>query len=198
MNQAIVILTGGKSSRMGTDKGLLTINGHTFIEELYDKFSPNFENVILSVDKKPKYAGLNLDLVEIEDIVDCAGPMGGLYSIFKQTDYSEIFVVSVDTPFVSVRAALALIDLSSGHDICIMENADSRLEPLFGVYRRSCLNQIEKLLNQGDHSMTKLCRNCDVKIIPQNSLEYLVTEKMDDCLVNLNTKTEYTKYVKKQ
>lgn len=198
MYQAVVIMTGGKSSRMGTDKGLLSINGHTFIEELYEKFSPYFENVLLSVDKKPKYAKLGLDVLEVEDIVDSAGPMGGIYSIFKQTEFSEIFVVSVDTPFASVKAALALLELSHGHDICIMESSGEKLEPLFGVYHRSTLKKIEKMLRRGSYSLTELCRQSDIKIIPQNSLEYLVSEKMDDCMLNLNTKPEYIKYVKKQ
>jgi molybdopterin-guanine dinucleotide biosynthesis protein A len=197
MVDTVVILTGGKSSRMGTDKARLKIGDRTFLEETYYKFKPYFNDVLLSLDTKGKYDDLNINAPQIEDIIKNIGPMGGIYSVFKQTDLPAIFAVGVDTPFLSVKAAKAIIKLSNDSDICLLEHSDSKIEPLFGVYKRTCLNAIEELIKEETYSMRKLFSSLKVKTIPQKQLEKKIGEKLDKSFLNLNTKEEYVKYVAK-
>lgn len=197
MVDTAVILTGGKSSRMGTDKALLNIGENTFLEEVYNKFKPYFQTIIMSLAEKGKYDHLNLDVLEIEDIIDHIGPLGGVYSVFQQTDLSEIFVVSVDTPLVNMKAVSAIIELCDDSDICIIEQNDLSLEPLFGVYKRSCIKYIEELISKKNYSMHRMLGMANLKKIPQSQIEEIIGEKLDYTLVNLNTKEDYSKYIKK-
>ena len=60
MSHALVILCGGKSTRIGTDKALLPFGDCCLIEYLVRKFQPDFPKIYLSVQQKNDYAHLNL------------------------------------------------------------------------------------------------------------------------------------------
>ena len=49
MSQALVILCGGDSSRMGTDKALLPFGDECLLEYMVHKFAPHFDRIYLSV-----------------------------------------------------------------------------------------------------------------------------------------------------
>lgn len=74
MNFGAVILCGGKSSRMGTDKALLTIGGKTFLEHICIELS-EFDELIISYGSLHKYAEIKYPVVT--DIYTGCGPMGG-------------------------------------------------------------------------------------------------------------------------
>ena len=52
MNHALIILCGGGSTRMGTDKALLPFGEVSLLEYLVNKYKPHFSHIYLSV-KKP-------------------------------------------------------------------------------------------------------------------------------------------------
>lgn len=52
MSHALVILCGGKSTRIGTDKALLPFGDCCLIEYLVRKFQPDFPKIYLSVQQK--------------------------------------------------------------------------------------------------------------------------------------------------
>ena len=80
MNQALVILCGGDSSRMGTDKALLPFGDECLLEYMVHKFAPHFDRIYLSVNQRGDYGHLDLDVTEIPDIYLNAGPMGAILS----------------------------------------------------------------------------------------------------------------------
>ena len=65
MNYALVILCGGNSVRMGTDKALLPFGDCCLLEYLVHKFKPYFSTIYLSVKYIGDYAHLNLPVTEI-------------------------------------------------------------------------------------------------------------------------------------
>ncbi|PIU85851.1 MAG: molybdenum cofactor guanylyltransferase, partial [Deltaproteobacteria bacterium CG06_land_8_20_14_3_00_44_19] len=62
-----VILAGGKSKRMGTNKAFLEINGQRMIDQIVDIFKNTFEEVILVTNSPIEY--LHLDLRIVTDLV---------------------------------------------------------------------------------------------------------------------------------
>lgn len=66
MSHALVILCGGKSTRIGTDKALLPFGDCCLIEYLVRKFQPDFPKIYLSVQQKNVYAHLNLPVTTLE------------------------------------------------------------------------------------------------------------------------------------
>ena len=80
MENALVILCGGNSTRMGTDKALLPFGDTCLIEYLVRKFQPYFSRIYLSVKIKGDYSHLKLPVTEIPDIYPNQGPMSGIFS----------------------------------------------------------------------------------------------------------------------
>ena len=100
MGHALVILCGGKSTRIGTDKALLPFGDCCLIEYLVRKFQPDFPKIYLSVQQKNDYAHLNLPVTTIGDIYGNAGPLSGIFSALSMISEERAFFISVDTPFV--------------------------------------------------------------------------------------------------
>ena len=107
---SIVILSGGKSKRMGTDKGSLKIGGESFVGHLIRQFSTCSlantapapivpKEILLSVRDKES-GSYDEDLRYVYDIYPGCGPLSGIHSALSACRSEWLFVVSCDTPFV--------------------------------------------------------------------------------------------------
>lgn len=95
-----IILAGGKSSRMGKDKGLCDFKGKALVSYAIETLRPLCGNLMISANYFPeKYA--EFDLPVIADEVKNIGPMGGILSCLKQSHTQHNLVLSCDTPFVT-------------------------------------------------------------------------------------------------
>jgi len=73
-----IILSGGKSSRMGSDKALLTVGDETIIERITDLMKSIFSDVHIVTNTPEDYKFLNIPLYE--DIFKNKGPLSGIHS----------------------------------------------------------------------------------------------------------------------
>ena len=139
MERALVILCGGKSTRMGTDKALLPFGDSCLIEYLVSEFSPYFSKIYLSVKIKGDYAHLNLDVTEIPDLYANAGPLSGVFSALSMIDEDKAFFMSVDTPFLEPATGIHLLEeLEDAEMEPFMAELESKISgkkiALFGSY----------------------------------------------------------------
>jgi len=74
-----ILLCGGRSTRMGRDKGLIEWESEPLVVRLATLLQTLFEEVLVVTGKKPRYREL-LDLPILEDEIKGLGPLGGLYS----------------------------------------------------------------------------------------------------------------------
>ena len=100
MNHALIILCGGGSTRMGTDKALLPFGEVSLLEYLVNKYKPHFSHIYLSVKKPGEYTHLSLPVTEIADLYMNAGPMSGVFSGLSMMDEDQAFILPIDTPFL--------------------------------------------------------------------------------------------------
>ena len=89
MNHALIILCGGGSTRMGTDKALLPFGEVSLLEYLVNKYKPHFSHIYLSVKKPGEYTHLSLPVTEIADLYMNAGPMSGVFSGLSMMDEDQ-------------------------------------------------------------------------------------------------------------
>ena len=176
-----VILTGGASRRMGTDKAMLPLNGMTMALALAKKYE-SLGQVVFSVDRKGRFPiG---EYREMADRFPGCGPLNGLVSVFQETEEELAFLTATDMPAGSLDAVKILLDALGEHDACLF-----RGEPLFGVYRRNCLPAALECLQEGERSMRGfLCRVDALELTPPGGEE----------LVNLNTPEEFHQYIGKR
>ena len=108
MNHALIILCGGGSTRMGTDKALLPLGEVSLLEYLVNKYKPHFSHIYLSVKKPGEYTHLSLPVTEIADLYMNAGPMSGVFSGLSMMDEDQAFILPIDTPFLEPEVGLQL------------------------------------------------------------------------------------------
>jgi molybdopterin-guanine dinucleotide biosynthesis protein A len=132
-----VILTGGKSARMGRDKALLKLNGENLSLTLADRFSKSLGPAAFSVDAAGRFPCRGYP--ELVDRFPGRGPMNGLISGLEYAGGGHILLLATDMPCADPALALELESRLGGHDVCAIRRAGGRIEPLFAVYGPRCL-----------------------------------------------------------
>jgi len=180
-----VIFAGGKSSRMGVDKALLPFRGFGSLAEYqYNRLSELFDRVYISA-KSNKF---DFDVNIITDYYRDSSPLVGLVSIFETIDIDEVFVLSVDAPFVDMAIIKKLYTNSMPFKDVIVASSSNGIEPLCGIYKRSILPKAKEFLEKNNHRLQALLKELDTQKI-------IFTQK--DAFANLNYPDEYQKALKK-
>ena len=149
-NKTAVIFAGGKSSRMGKDKALLPFGEHTTLSEFqYEKLNTLFSKVYLSA-KENKF---DFDCSVITDRYDESSPLVGIISIFETLEIEEVFILSVDAPFVNQTVIEAMYKQDKGNNDVIVAQSPSGTQPLCGIYKRSILPIAYQQLEKNNHKL---------------------------------------------
>ncbi|SEA84983.1 molybdopterin-guanine dinucleotide biosynthesis protein A [Pseudobutyrivibrio sp. ACV-2] len=191
MNRTLVILCGGDSSRMGTKKALLPFEDKTMVEYIYDKFSPFFDKVYLSVNERGDLAHLGLDAQEIPDISRNAGPYGAILSCLTMITGDRAFFMSVDTPFLDPRTAVYLYDQSYNYDITTFRFPDNLLDTICGVYNKRCIGAFFKSLFFKKTTRNYVEDRCYTNIIDTKLIEDISTVSMEQQFYKVNDRQSY-------
>ncbi|MAZ37066.1 MAG: molybdenum cofactor guanylyltransferase [Bacteroidetes bacterium] len=171
-----VILAGGKSSRMGTDKGLLEIAGKPMVQHLIETLQPLAANSWISTSNK-MYIQFGVSL--LTDEYDSIGPLGGIHIALQRATTPFVLVVSVDAPFVSKECILKLKG-SCEQDTIVISRCAGKPYPLIGCYPVTALKKLEEYIDQGNRSVFGFLESQKVK-------EIEFSDQLNDCFRNINT-----------
>ena len=94
-----MILAGGSSTRMKSNKALLPYSGELFIERIYRQLSEVFPEVILVTNAPEQYRFLPCRMVP--DEFPGMGSLAGIHAGLKQSRTEHIFVVACDMPYLN-------------------------------------------------------------------------------------------------
>jgi len=149
MNEKIngIILSGGKSSRMGEDKALLKVGAKTLIEIMIDKLKPFCDEIVISANETEKYSQFGYKVVP--DKFKNSGPLAGIYSSLLESNTERNFVISCDLPLVSQNVIEKIINTNSDKEI-ILPVTDGKYHLLCGIYSKSVLERAEEILRKGE------------------------------------------------
>jgi len=180
-----VIFAGGKSSRMGKDKALLPFaNYPTLTEFQQDKLSTLFDEVYVSA-KENKF---DFDCRVIQDNYKENSPLVGLISIFESLKAEEIFILSVDAPFVSKETIEKLLAHNESRFDVIVAQSPNGAQPLCGLYKRSILPLAYAQLEKENHRLGDLLRLAHTLFVEFDE---------DAPFTNLNRPEEYQQALKR-
>jgi len=180
-----IILAGGKSSRMGADKGFLKLNGKTFIEYSITAMKPLVSHIII-VSNNADYDQFNLK--RVEDLIKDSGPLAGLYSGLKASKTEYNLVLSSDIPLIRTEILKKIINECENNFEVFQIMSKNKSMPLIALYRKSCENVFHNLLQNNERRLQVAVNQCKVKNIVLNpSLELFVT--------NINTPEDLEKMV---
>lgn len=152
MSYALVILTGGLSSRMGTDKALLPFGKRPLLLYQFERFRSFFSKIYLSVPDADTRNYQNIcNCPVIADHFHAIGPIGGICSCLEEAEEDLLFFISVDSPFTDPAFAQEMcreMEQMSDQDAGIICDAGRRIQPVYAVYRKSCLPAFRQMIQQ--------------------------------------------------
>lgn len=191
MNRTLVILCGGDSSRMGTKKALLPFEDKTMVEYIYDKFSPFFDKIYLSVNERGDLSHLGLDAQEIPDISRNAGPIGAILSCLTMITGDRAFFMSVDTPFMDPRTAVYLYDHSNNYDITSLNFSDDCLETICGVFNKKCIGPLFKCIFFKRTTRDYIIEKCNTNLIDTKDVSDISCISLEQQFYKVNDRQSY-------
>ena len=182
MEVAAYILAGGKSSRMGSDKGLLPLNKFVFIEHIVNALKGVSIKNITIISSNADYDFLNCD--RIQDIYPDKGPVGGIFTALKHSETEKNLIVSVDIPLISSEIIQWLIANIDGEKQITQVKVKDKTNPLIAVYNRNLISDFKENLIKEELRLTHI-----VSKIPNKTID--VPEKWCELLQSINTKEDY-------
>ena len=180
------VLAGGKSSRMGQDKGLMRFGNLALVEYSILTLAGLVDKIYL-VTASREYAQFDLPLVE--DTLKDFGPAGGILTALEHTDSDLNIILSCDMPFVQKPLIQGLLDQRDDASICIFRH-EGFIEPLCGIYRKTAWQDWQTCVRAGTRKLEHILEKCDTKYV-QYEGDYAV-----DPFANLNTPETFQTYAK--
>src|SRR5215471_20346733 len=154
-----IILAGGSSTRMGSNKALLPHPDNprlTFVEHLVSTLAPFCAETILVARDAAGTASYALPGVQIvTDKVPDQGPLMGLYSGLSAIHTQRALVVAVDMPFI-LPSLVAFLLSQPQSDSLLIPLVNGIPQVLLALYPRTILPFIKQLLQQGRHDPRSL------------------------------------------
>ncbi|MBP2559072.1 molybdopterin-guanine dinucleotide biosynthesis protein A [Neorhizobium galegae] len=149
-----LVLAGGKSSRMGTDKAFLTIGGDTILGHVVRRLLPQISEITLNAPMGfPNPLGLRLlpDLVPGQ-IGPLAGVLAGLRDIqARGLQATHLLTVPSDSPFVPADLVRRLDAEAGDPNAIVIAASDGRDHPVFGLWPVSIVDDLETWLSHPDN-----------------------------------------------
>ncbi len=201
-NFTIAIISGGKSSRMGTDKGLVEIGGKTMIEQIVAQTAGLGGDQIVITNTPERYAFLNLPM--FADVLPDKGALGGLYTAIHSASQPCALTLACDMPFVNLPLLKYMLSLAPDFDAVIprlsplsrrergaggvRENAPPEAEPFRAIYSKACLDPIRRALDAGKMRVISFFPEIRLRWIEENEIKQFDPELLT--FMNCNTPEE--------
>ncbi len=184
---SVMVLAGGQSRRMGTNKALLELpSGETLIERVLAALRPLSDDLVIVSNTPELYA--HLDARQTSDEFVGAGPLAGLHAGLQVARHDWTFAVACDMPLVDHRLVRFMALLTEGHD-AIVPWVNGELEPLHALYSKQCLPAIVSHLAAGHRRMISFLG--DIRLRRVEASEIALFDPEGRSFFNANTPEDW-------
>lgn len=183
---SLVILAGGRSTRMGRDKAGLPVAGVTLLVWMIRRLGPEFAETIVAGGPAPE------GVREARDLRADAGPLAGIEAGLLAARSPFAFVVACDMPRASARLAAALLLRCAGHDAAV-PRVNGRAQPTCAAYALTAAGKIGAYLDRGGRRATEALNDLDAILVDERDLanEGLAAAELAD----LDTPADYAAFI---
>ncbi len=184
-----VILIGGKSSRMGQEKALMSVGGVPVFQRILDVFEKLFDEILIVTDREGRFAGYGYP--EVVDLVPDRGPLGGIYTGLHYAKSDSIFAASCDLPFIHPFTVEFLIKEAGIYDI-VVPDIGGRLHPLHASYSKRCLPYLLERIENNLLNITGFINDIQGLSIRRIEMQEFAREDTElRALFNMNTEEDW-------
>ncbi|MBI5680836.1 MAG: molybdenum cofactor guanylyltransferase [Methanobacterium sp.] len=193
--KSIIILCGGKSQRMGKDKGSLLLNKKPMVLHVLNAIKDIADEIILVLRENTqveKYKNLlkneNIQLKIVTDKIESQGPLVGILTglLNIKSEYAQI--LPCDSPFISKNFVLKMFEIieSNDFDAVVPIWNDEHIEPLHSIYKKNVIEIIEDSLKNERRDVNSLINSLKIKFVDVNELD-----QTTQSFQNINTINEF-------
>lgn len=164
-----LVLAGGKSRRMGSDKALLMQNGESALSRAVRLLERHVERVFVSARSDQASDPERARFEQIIDRYDDMGPIAGILSALDLNDEVNWLVMACDLPNVDSETIEYLLDNQSTDRpaTAFRSTHDALPEPLCAIYRPAARPIIDKFVSQGIVCPRKILIKSDTHLLQQ-------------------------------
>lgn len=188
-----IILAGGKSTRINTNKSMAQIGNKKMIEHVRDNLSGVVDEVIVvagDIGQREKISTVICGASLTHDPVIGYGPVAGILAGLQSAKGDYAMVVACDMPFVNPDVVDFLFSLAEGYDAVVPRWPDGNIEPLHAIYKRnSTIKACESAIERDDRRIVSpLNALSRVKCVSIEKIKEIDPELKT--FINVNTMTD--------
>jgi molybdopterin-guanine dinucleotide biosynthesis protein A len=164
-----LILMGGQSTRMGSDKAFVQWQGQTLLEKAIDHLSGITQDIHLSVNTE-QYNLLHNEYACIQDRYPDKGPLGGILSALEILQ-EDLIVLAVDMPNLTARAVKDLISAAKDSETITCYQLKESIQPFPSYWSVRLLPKLEESVLNNRLAMIKFIIAQEPNLISTNDNE---------------------------
>jgi len=180
-----IVLAGGRSSRMGSDKSMMKLKDKSLTEYAIDVLKPLCGKVVISSNNFIyEFTGCEVWPDELPD----RAPMIGIYSCLKRSETDINIILSCDMPLMSTEMLEYLVANSASYDITLPVHGNHFIEPLCGIYKQSSIKILKEFIDRGNFRLNECIQAGSNQLVPIGpELSFYSPELFS----NINTPDDY-------
>jgi molybdopterin-guanine dinucleotide biosynthesis protein A len=180
------VLAGGRSTRLGRDKALLTLDSEPLLARAVRLLRQVCDEVL--VIGPPERAAVVPGVPVLPDERPGSGPLGGIATALRAMCGDRLLAVATDMPFLRPALLRYLFTASEGFDVTV-PRVDGRTHQLCAVYARACLPLIDAQLARGDYKIDRFFAQVRLRIVDEAELRPFDPELIS--FRNVNTEADW-------
>jgi molybdopterin-guanine dinucleotide biosynthesis protein A len=182
------VLAGGRSSRMGADKALLSFGERNMLQRALETAAAVSQKAYI-VGAGNLYGTFG---AVVEDIYPGCGPLAGIHAALASSGADLNLILSVDMPLMSDEFLRWLIKQAEATaELIVVPSAAGGLQPLCAIYRRGVADIAEQALRDGDYKVGRLFSRVPTHVIAED--EIISAGFSPEIFQNINTPEEYAR-----
>lgn len=157
-----IILAGGKSRRMGSNKALREYNGLLLIEHSLHIMNQLTDQIIIS-GQQEEYS--RFQAIKVADNYFDIGPIAGIEACLSKSETRNNLFIPCDTPLLSIELLKSILEHSNGFDAVVPILPDGKIEPLVAYYSKNILPVIHEQISSGNYQIISLLKKLKTKYL---------------------------------
>ena len=169
-----IVLAGGKSTRMGEDKGLMELNNKPLIDYSIEVLSKVCDDLIIGANFS-EYKRFGYPM--IPDEIRYIGPIGGIYSCLKVSSTKDNIILSCDIPLITQPVIEFLLSEKNDYQI-VVPVVNGFPEPLCAYYHISVIDGLKQLITRKEYKLQFALEQFRTHFLPIDSKQKFYNEML--------------------